>query len=113
MRLLLTGGEKADCQSALTLLANQRAKGVIADKGYDTDEIRRFIRKKKMKVVIPGKRNRRRRIRHDKALYTQRNLIERCFGKLKVNRRIATRFDRNDSHYMAFLQLACSILWLN
>ena len=113
LRLLLTGGEKADCQSAPALLENQTAKGVIADKGYDTDEIRGQLKARRMKVVIPAKRNRKRRIRHDKPLYAQRNLIERCFGKLKRHRRIATRYDRNDSHYLAFLFLACSLLWLN
>lgn len=113
LRLLLTGGEKADCKSAQALIQHQQAKAVIADKGYDTDAIRAFIRSKKMKVVIPAKRNRKRQIRHDKKLYAERNRIERCFGKLKIQRRIATRFDRNDTHYMAFLHLACSLLWLN
>lgn len=113
MRLLLTGGEKADCQSASALLENQRAKGVIADKGYDTDELRSQLKRRKMKVVIPAKRNRKRKLRHDRKLYAQRNLIERCFGKLKLHRRIATRYDRNDAHFLGFLYLACSLLWLN
>jgi len=113
LRLLLTGGQKADCQSAPALLAGQSAKAVIADKGYDTDAIRTLIRAKKMKAVIPAKCTRKHQYRHDKKLYGQRNLIERCFGKLKVHRRIATRFDRNDAHFLAFLYLACSILWLN
>jgi transposase len=94
-------------------LANQRAQGVIADKGYDTDEIRDQLQRRKMKVVIPAKRNRTRKIRHDKTLYAQRNRIERCFGKLKLHRRIATRYDRNDTHYLGFLYLACALLWLN
>ena len=112
LRMLLTGGEKADCQSASALLADQQAKALIADKGYDTDAIRQWARSRKMKAVIPAKCNRRRKFRRDKGLYTQRNLIERCFGKLKMHRRIATRFDRNDSHYLGFLFLACSLLWL-
>lgn len=33
LRLLLTGGQKADCQSAPALLSGQAAKAVIADKG--------------------------------------------------------------------------------
>lgn len=114
MRLLLTGGQKADCQSATTLLAGQpSARAVIADKGYDTNEIRTFIRSRKMKAVIPAKCTRKHHYRHDKKLYGQRNLIERCFGRLKLHRRIATRVDRNDSHFISFLYLACSILWLN
>lgn len=113
LRLLLTGGEKADCKSAQDLIEGQQAKAVIADKGYDTNQLREFLRTKKMKAVIPAKKNRKRRFRHDKKLYAERNLIERCFGKLKIHRRIATRFDRNDTHYMAFLYLACSLFWLN
>jgi transposase len=46
-------------------------------------------------------------------LYAQRNLIERCFGKLKIYRRIVTGFDRNDSHFLGFLYLACSLFWIN
>jgi transposase len=60
LRLLLTAGQKADCQSAIELLEGQRAKAVVADKGYDTDSIRAFIRSKKMKVVIPGRSHRKR-----------------------------------------------------
>lgn len=113
LRLLLTGGEKADCQSAAALLAGQTAKAVIADKGYDTDAIRTLARAKRMKAVIPAKSNRLHQYRHDKNLYAERNRIERCFGRLKLHRRIATRFDRNDSHFLGFLYLACSLLWLN
>jgi transposase len=36
-----------------------------------------------------------------------------CFGKLKFFRRIATRFNRNDTYFMGFLYLACSLLWIN
>lgn len=112
LRLLLTGGQKADCQSATALLQGQSAQAVIADKGYDTNEIRGFIRARKMKAVIPAKCTRRHQYRHDKKLYGERNRIERCFGKLKMHRRIATRFDRNDSHFLGFLYLACSLFWL-
>jgi len=113
LRLLLTGGQKADCQSAPALLSGQAAKAVIADKGYDTNEIRAFLRARKMKAVIPAKCSRNHQYRHDKQLYAQRNRIERCFGKLKIYRRIATRFDRNDTHFISFLYLACSMFRLN
>jgi transposase len=113
LRLLLTGGQKADRQSAPALLADQAAQEVIADKGYDTNEIRALLRAQKMKAVIPAKCTRTHQYRHDKQLYAQRNRIERCFGRLKMYRRIATRFDRNDTHFLSFLYLACSLFWLN
>ena len=113
LKIKLTGGNRNDCTQAKTLLEGQKAKGVIADKGYDSDDIRTFITKAKMIAVIPTRRNRKVQIPHDKKLYKERNRIERLFGKLKQNRRIATRFDRNDANYLAFIYLACAILWLS
>ena len=49
---------------------------------------------------------------YDKALYRLRNCIERCFARLKPFRRIATRFDRKPSHFLAFLYLASIPLWV-
>ena len=112
LRFLLTGGEKADCQSAPALLQGFSTKAVIADRGYDTNSIRDLIAAAQMQAVIPAKSNRREHIPHDRELYKQRNQIERCFGTLKRHRRIATRFDRNDSHFAAFIYLASSLLWL-
>ena len=41
-------------------------KQLLADKGYDTDAIRAFLKKRGIKPVIPGKSNRKKKIRHDK-----------------------------------------------
>ena len=114
LRLFLTGGQKADCQGAIALLGGRPAQAVIADKGYDANEVRTFIQTRKMKTVIPAKPTRKLHCRHDQQLYFgQRNLIENCFGKLKLHHRIATRFDRNCNHFLIFLYLACSLFWLN
>jgi transposase len=56
------------------------------------------------------KSNRKVPIPHDRFLY--RNRIERCSNKLKHFRRIATRFDRRDTYFLAFLHPACAFLWL-
>lgn len=111
--MLLTGGQQAECQQAPALLAGQQASAVVADKGYDTDAVRSLLAQRNMQAVIPAKSNRVLPIPHDRELYKERNRIERCFGWLKRYRRIATRFDRNDSHFLAFLYLAASLLWLN
>jgi transposase len=66
-----------------------------------------------MKAVIPSNRSRKRRIRHNKALYRERNCIERCFNKLKPFRRPATRYDRRAAHYLGFLCLAAVMLWIH
>ena len=58
----------------------------------DTDAFRAFLKDQKIKPVIPGKSSRKKRIRHDKGAYKNRNVIARCFGRLKDFRRIALEF---------------------
>ena len=43
---------------------------------------------------------------YDRVLYRQRNHVERFFRRLKRFRRIATRYDKLDSVFLAFIHLA-------
>jgi len=78
-------------------------KELLADKGYDTNAIRAFLKEKGIKAVIPSKSNRKSKIRHDKEAYKARNVVERCFGRLKDWRRIATRYDKLAQNYFSAL----------
>ena len=63
--------------------------------------------------MIPGRSNRKKRIRHDKQAYKGRNVIEHCFCRLKDFRRIATRYDKLARNYLAAVCLvAAVVLWL-
>ncbi len=44
--------------------------------------------------------------------YRDRNVVERCFARLKQFRAIATRFDKLGDRYRAGVVLASLILWL-
>ena len=112
LRFLLTGGQVHESQTAEAMLDGAEGDAVIADKAYDSNAIRATVKAKGMKVVIPSKRSRNKRIRHDKLLYRERNRIERCFNKLKHFRRLATRYDRRACHFLAFLCLAGAMLWM-
>ena len=61
------------------------------DKGYDRNAIRRQIESHGAVPNIPPKANRREPIACDFRRYRGRNRIERMFGHLKHQRRIATR----------------------
>ncbi|MFP3763898.1 transposase, partial [Escherichia coli] len=39
--------------------------------------------------------------------YRNRNVVERCFGRLKEYRRIATRYDKTARNYLAMVKLGC------
>jgi transposase len=112
LRFLLTGGQVHESRTAEVMLNGIEGDAVIADKAYDSDAIRATVKAAGMKAVIPSNRSRKRRIRHDKALYRERNRIERCFNKLKHFRRLATRYDRRAVHFLAFLCLAAIMLWM-
>ena len=61
---------------------------------------------------IPPKSNRRWKPCFSKRLYRERNLIERFFSKLKHFRRVATRYDKLATNFLAMVQLASMRLWL-
>ncbi|MHC2575520.1 transposase [Bradyrhizobium diazoefficiens] len=68
---------------------------LLADKGYDGDKLRGEIIRRGAKPVIPNKSNRVVIHRFNKRAYKGRNVIERCFCRLKDFRRIATRYDKS------------------
>jgi transposase len=75
----------------------------VPDKGYETDAFRSFLKEHGIETVIPNKSNRKKCIRHDKKVYKSRNVIERCFCRLKDWRRIATRYDKLARNFLASL----------
>ena len=94
VQLELSPGQMNDAPMA-ELLLNDLPPGadVIADKGYDADWIRDMIGDRNCQPHIPPKSNRLDDIPYSKRLYKKRNLIERCFNKLKQFRHIATRYE--------------------
>jgi transposase len=64
-------------------LPERAPQAFLADKGYDADAIRADLASRNIKAVIPGRSNRRVKIEYDRALYKERNQIERLFGRLK------------------------------
>jgi len=93
-------------------LPERSPKELLADKAYDADAIRANLASRNIKAVIPGRSNRRVKIEHDRALYKQRNRIERMVGWLKINRAIATRYDQLANSFMGMVQIATARYWL-
>ena len=112
LRFILTGGQAHDIVTAPALLDGMDGAAVIADKAYDSNALRQIIADAGMLAVIPSKRLRKVPIPHDAILYKARNRIERCFNKLKHFRRFATRFDRRAIHFLAFIHLAATMIWM-
>ena len=112
--MILTPGNTADCIMAQECVSRiPGIKELLADKGYDTDAFRAFLKQQKIRPIIPAKSNRKKRIRHDRKAYKNRNVIERCFGRLKDFRRIATRYDKLAGNFFSAICLvAIVVYWL-
>jgi putative transposase len=85
---------------------------VLADKGYDAGYIVDAVAAMGAAAVIPPRSNRREKRTYDRALYRERNMIERMFGWLKQFRGIATRYAKLAVSFMSFVHLVTILLWL-
>jgi transposase len=85
---------------------------LLADKGYDANDLRAAVADRKAWANIPPKANRKDPICFSKHLYKARNLVERFFNKIKQFRRIATRFDKTAENFLAAVKLVSVRIWL-
>ncbi|WP_317206922.1 transposase [Pontibacter silvestris] len=85
---------------------------MVADKGYDSSSFARVIAELGAEVVVPSRSNAKQPRLIDENLYKDQNKIERFFNRIKHYRRIATRYDKTASSFLAFLHLAAAMTLL-
>jgi len=113
LEMTLTPGQAGDCPEAAKLLGRLRAGTILlADKAYDADWLRRAIEAKGAAPNIPSMKHRRWKACFSQALYRERNQVERFFNRIKHFRRVATRYEKHASNYLAMLKLAAIKIWL-
>ncbi|MFI2415739.1 IS5 family transposase [Streptomyces sp. NPDC018947] len=134
LALLVTPGQRHDSVCARILLERIRVPRsslgrprcrpdqVIADKAYSSRGFRAYLRRRRIAHTIPEKADQRRhRLQRgsrggrppgfDRETYRRRNLVERCFNRLKGFRGIATRYEKTATSYEAAVTLASPLLW--
>lgn len=109
----MTAGQYHDSTQSIALLSGLSARYVIADKAYDSQELIEGIEGQGATPAIPPRAGRRVPRPYDRTLYKHRNWIESSFNRLKHCRRLATRYDRKTTHFLAFLHLAAFAPWHN
>jgi len=112
VELRLGPGQEADITRAPELLNEYEPEAVIADKAYDADSFVELIQDREAEVVIPPLSCRKKPRRFNKRKYRQRNLIERFLNRLKHYRRVATRYEKTARNFLAFAQLATTLVSL-
>ena len=96
---------------------------LLADKGYAHDSTRLVLRRRRIRHTIPERvdqmarraakgRTGGRPPDFDQEIYRRRNVVERCFNRLKHWRDLATRFAKRASIYQASLTIIAALIWL-
>ena len=103
----LSGGQARDAPEGRVLLESWDkpvANAPLAmDYAYECDKTRGLVETLGMTPVVPPKANRKVKWDYNKDLYKLRTEVERLFRRLKVYRRIHTRFKRLDVMFPGFL----------
>ncbi len=111
VRAIITEGTAADCTQASALIEGLTAEYLLADKGYDTNDIMSQAIAQGMKPVIPAKKNRTVAHEYDKELYRLRHLVENAFLHLKRWRGMATRYAKNTASFLVAGYIRGISLW--
>ncbi|MFJ9417787.1 IS5 family transposase [Streptomyces sp. NPDC101227] len=129
LSILLTPGQAGDNPQLVPLLAAIRVPRlgpgrprslpdrVIADKAYSHPSTRAELRRRRIAATIPERadqktRRRGRPPRFDRDLYHDRNVVERCYNRLKQWRGLATRYAKRAAIYRAEVVIAAIMIWL-
>ena len=110
----LTPVNVSDMRAAPVLIAEAgRLRRMIADRGYDANALRKTLRSQQTQPIIPGRRSRKRPIRQDERRYKDRWRIEATFCRLKDFRRVATRYDKLATSFLATVAIVALVaFWL-
>ncbi len=118
--LKLTEGQAHDGRSARDMLgALIEGQILLADRAYDSDEIRQSLAERGAWANIKPMPNRKTVPAFSAFLYRYRNLVERFFNKacpakagIKHYRAVATRFDKRAENFLAGVKLASLRIWM-
>jgi transposase len=135
MSVILTPGQAGDNPQLLPLLdqivvgrdgpgqPRTRPDRALADKAYSHPSTCAALRRRQIAFTSHERSDQiqRRRAKDarggrppafDQALYAGRNVVERCFNRLKQFRALATRYAKRVAYYRSEIIIAATVLWL-
>ena len=66
-----------------------------------------------MEAIIPSRKNRKLARPLDSKRYIARHLVENLFQRMKIFRRVATRFEKLDKRFTAFVHIVAIMKWIH
>lgn len=114
MRSDITPGQTSDYPGFNLVVDDNLPKPsiLLADRGHISDKVRETMSAHDVVPVIPMGKSRKLRGAMNRRLYRLRNLVKRCFNKLKKARRVATRYDKTKESVLGLIESTSIRLWL-
>jgi transposase len=124
MTLVLTPGQRNEATQFARLLEQGavrrpgrgrprlRPHRIVGDKGYTGRAHRAYCRRRGIRQTIARLVTERGGGPFDRAVYRQRNRVERLIGRCKQFRSLATRYDKRARCYRALWLIAFTMLWI-
>lgn len=111
---VLVPGQAHELAPSLTLLRRlpQAPSWALADRGCDAAAFRSEVRAMGGIPVVPSRKGACDPQPCPDYIYRHRNLIERCWSRLKERRAVATRYDKTATCYAAGVAIAASLDWI-
>lgn len=86
---------------------------MIGDRAYDSDELDKELRRRKVRMIAPHRNSRVRKATQDGRelrRYKRRWKIERLFAWIGNFRRTVTRYEYHSINFLGFVQVACAVI---
>ncbi len=113
MAAAIAPGQTYEVEASAPLLEKLRRVLLVGDKGFDSDALREQMQAQDCLASVPARSGRRRPIWHHQGFYRQRHKIENFFQRLKIYKRISTRYEKLASTFLSFIILGAIFDWLN
>lgn len=83
-----------------------RPLALTADKAYSVTWVRDWLRRRRVRPIVPTRSDQRPVGHFARVAYRKRNVVERLVSWLKESRRVATRYEKLATTYLGMVQLA-------
>jgi transposase len=112
MAAAMAPGQTYEVEASAPLLETLRRVLLVGDKGFDSDALRCQMLAQGCLASIPPRSGRRAPAWFHRGLYRQRHQIENFFQRIKIYKRISTRYEKLALTFLNFILLAGIFDWL-
>ena len=112
MAAVIAPGQVYEVEASAPLLETLRRVLLVGDKGFDSDALRQQMQAQGCLACVPPRSNRQSPAWWSRELYRQRHKIENFFQRIKIYKRVSTRYEKLALTFLNFILVAAVFDWL-